>query len=316
MHYSPVALHIPDGFLSPVVAAIGWALALLLLWRALWNTERDLGPRQVPLMGVLAAFIFAAQAINFPIAAGTSGHLIGAALAAVLVGPWAASLVMSSVVVLQGLLFQDGGLLVMGWNIINMGVLAAFVARAAYGALRRLLGDDTRGRFVGAFVGAWLSVVAGALATAAELAISGTFPLALALPAMGGIHAIIGVGEAVITLATLAFLNTTRPALLTDGLAANGARGANYVVLGLGFSLLVAVIAPWASPFPDGLEAVAEAGGFLGEALPAPFAVLPDYTVPFIGNPLLATMTAVAIGTLMVFGLGMVLGRMAVRDGG
>ncbi len=133
MWFSPAALHIPDGFLTPLIAAIGWVLAIAMIVIAVRQTNRQLGERQIPMMGILAAFIFAAQAINFPVAAGTSGHLIGAALAAIVMGPWAATLIMTAVVVVQGLLFQDGGLLVMGWNIMNMGVIAAFTGYFTYG---------------------------------------------------------------------------------------------------------------------------------------------------------------------------------------
>ncbi|MCL4862526.1 MAG: energy-coupling factor ABC transporter permease, partial [Caldilineaceae bacterium] len=138
---APAALHIPDGFLSTPVALAGWLLAVLVVSYALRQTRDQLGDRQVPLLGVMAAFIFAAQAINFPVAGGTSGHLLGGALAAIVLGPWAAVLVMTAVVGLQALLFQDGGLLVMGWNIINMGVLTAFTGYWVYRLGRRLFGD-------------------------------------------------------------------------------------------------------------------------------------------------------------------------------
>ncbi len=142
---SPVAMHIPDGFLTPLVAAVGWILALASLSLAVRRTQASLGERQVPMMGVLAAFIFAAQALNFPVAAGTSGHLLGGALAAILMGPWAAGLMMSAVVILQGLVFQDGGLLVMGWNMINMGFVTAFVGFAVFSLVRKVIRDRGSG---------------------------------------------------------------------------------------------------------------------------------------------------------------------------
>src|SRR3972149_12016442 len=109
MLLSPAPMHIPDGFLTPLVSAIGWLLAAIAITIAIRQTRRQLGERQIPLMGVLAAFIFAAQAINIPVAAGTSGHLLGGALAAIVVGPWAAALIMTAVIAVQGLIFQDGG---------------------------------------------------------------------------------------------------------------------------------------------------------------------------------------------------------------
>lgn len=118
--FTPViALHIPDGFLSVPVAAIGIALLVIMVGSALRQTRLALGERQIPLMGILAAFVFAAQMINFPVAGGTSGHLLGGALVAILLGPWAAVLVMTCVIAVQSILFQDGGLLAIGFNVLN-----------------------------------------------------------------------------------------------------------------------------------------------------------------------------------------------------
>ena len=134
MHYSPAQLHIPDGFLNLVVSLICWAITAITLSVAISRTNKSLGEKQVPLMGIMAAFIFAAQMINFPVAGGTSGHLLGGALAAIVLGPWAAILVMTAVIAVQGLLLQDGGLLVMGANILNMGILTAAVGYGLYRA--------------------------------------------------------------------------------------------------------------------------------------------------------------------------------------
>jgi cobalt/nickel transport system permease protein len=139
-----LAMHIPDGFLSLPVSIVGWALAIVLIAIALRQIRQQLTERQVPLMGIVAAFIFAAQMINFPVAGGTSGHLLGGALAAILLGPWAAVLVMTSVISIQALVFQDGGLLALGFNIFNMGILSAFVGYAGYSLLRKSLGTTRR----------------------------------------------------------------------------------------------------------------------------------------------------------------------------
>lgn len=310
MIFSPTPLHLPDGFLSPLVAAVGWLLALVFISWSLRRTNKQLQQRQVPLMGILAAFIFAAQALNFPIVAGTSGHLLGGALAAVILGPWAASLVMTAVIVLQGFLFQDGGLLVMGWNIMNMGVMTSFVGYAGYRWARRLSPSNWGGIQVGAFAGAWLSVMVGAMATAVELAASDTFPLPLALPAMAGVHAMIGLGEGVITVATLSFLERVRPGIVVGTVASGERRQSQLAALGLLVALLVAMLAPLASTAPDGLEAVAERGGFADLAVGRWFELLPDYTIPLIANPVLATIAAVAVGTVIVFFIGLGLGRL------
>jgi cobalt/nickel transport system permease protein len=312
MHFSPIKMHIPDGFLSTPVALIGWALALIFVVIAIRQTRAQLGERQIPLLGVLAAFIFAAQAINFPVAAGTSGHLLGGALAAIVLGPWAATLIMTAVIAVQGLLFQDGGLLVMGWNILNMGVFTAFTGYLAYSMARRLTGDGPRARFASAFAGAWLSVMIGAIATSFELAASGTSPLGLALPAMAGVHALIGLGEGLITGGALALLQVSRPEVLAAGEGAPGRRSAAFVIGGLGVSLLIALLSPLASSSPDGLEYVAEQHGFLGRAMGPLYTLLPDYSVPFVRNAAMTTMAAVVLGTLFVFALAWLVGRSAV----
>jgi cobalt/nickel transport system permease protein len=310
---SPARMHIPDGFLTPAIAVIGWILAIGMIALALRRTRRQLDDRMVPTMGVLAAFIFAAQAINFPVAAGTSGHLIGAALAAIVLGPWAATLIMASVLAVQGLIFQDGGLLVMGWNIVNMGVIAAFSGYLGYTLVRRLGGEARAAIMAASFAGAWLSVVVASLATAIELAASGSSPLALAAAAMGSVHALIGIGEGIITAAAVGLLMAARPDLVQAGTAAPGRRSAAFVLAGLTLALIVAAFSPLASPSPDGLEAVAERQGFLGLGQAAPFQILPDYTVPFVSHPALTTIVAVAVGTLVVFGGAVLVGRLATR---
>ncbi|MCK7480859.1 MAG: energy-coupling factor ABC transporter permease [Candidatus Moduliflexus flocculans] len=201
-----------------------------MIGMAVSRTNKSLGEKQVPLMGIMAAFIFAAQMINFPVAGGTSGHLLGGALAAIVLGPWAAMLVMTAVIAVQGLLFQDGGLLVMGANIFNMGLLTAAIG---YGLYRSVMNKSTGTKLAVAGVAAWLSVMAGALATALQLWLSGTSNLQTVAIAMLGVHALIGIGEALITVAALSFIFRTRPDLLGEGSAsAEGGRG--WVIAGRG----------------------------------------------------------------------------------
>lgn len=220
--YGP-GLHIPDGFVSVPVAIVGWIAAVGALGVAVRFADRDLHERTVPLMGVMAAFIFAAQMMNFPVAGGTSGHMLGGVLAAILLGPWAAIIVMTAVVGLQAVLFQDGGMVAMGVNIFNMGVLTALVGYAMHrGALPLTRGNRGALLAVG-FAAAWVSVEVAALATVLQLAVSGTSPLSVALPAMMGVHAIIGIGEGLITAAALGFILATRADLLPDMQAPRGA---------------------------------------------------------------------------------------------
>jgi cobalt/nickel transport system permease protein len=207
-------MHIPDGFVSTGTAAATWLASAGSVGYAVRRVNQELNERQVPLMGVTAAFIFAAQMMNFTVAGGTSGHLLGGALAAILLGPWAGMLVLTSVLAVQALLFQDGGLLALGANVFNMAVVGVLVGWVVYTTLRRLLGDRTWAMMVSGFAAAWLSVFIASLVAAAELAISGTSPWVVALPAMGLVHVLIGIGEGLITVGVLAFLQVARPDLL------------------------------------------------------------------------------------------------------
>ena len=207
-------MHIPDGFLSPDVAAGTGVVAAGAVGYALRRADRTLDERAVPLLGVTGAFVFAAQMLDFPVAGGTSGHFLGAALAAVLLGPWTACLVLAVVLVMQAFVFADGGVTALGANMLNMGVVGALGAGLLLAAGRRVL-PRTRGAFLGLVaVAAWLAVMAGATACSLELAASGTVPLGTVLPAMLGVHAVIGVGEAVVTVAAVSAILASRPDLI------------------------------------------------------------------------------------------------------
>lgn len=292
-------MHIPDGFLSPMVSIILWAVVVGLVAVAVRRSQDELGERQIPLTGIMAAFIFAAQMINFPVAGGTSGHLLGGALAAIVLGPWAGMLVMTAVIGVQGLLFQDGGLVVMGANILNMGLITVIIG---YGLYRGAAGRSRGVKLAVAGVAAWLSVMAGALITSLELWLSGTALLALVMPAMLGVHAIIGLGEALITVAALSFIMRTRPDLLGDEAAApKGGRG--WIVAGVATSLAVVFLSPFASANPDGLERVAEDMGFINRGLSASYSILPDYTIPGLSSGSASTIVAGLVGALVVAGI-------------
>lgn len=209
-----LALHIPDGFLSLPVSLFGWIIAIGLIAVSLNRVQSEYQERTVPLMGVCAAFIFAAQMINFPIPGGTSGHLVGGTLAGILLGPWAGSLVVSVVFIVQAVIFQDGGLTVLGANIFNMGLIGTFGGYYLYKAIRFSIGRNSwLGMLIGTAVAAWASVVVAAIFTAFELALSGTVPLGVALAAMTFWHVLIGIGEALITVVVVSFVWQTRPDL-------------------------------------------------------------------------------------------------------
>lgn len=207
-------MHIPDGFLNVATAAGTYVVSAGGVAYSLRRLAGKLGEKQVPMVGVMAAFIFAAQMLNFPVAGGTSGHLVGGALAAILLGPWTGLLVMACVLIVQTLIFQDGGITALGANILNMGIIAVFLGYFVYRLTLKLLKGRGFAEAVGGFVAGWVSIFAAAVACALELAISGTSPLVGALPAMAGIHALIGVGEGLITALILGFVKATRPDLL------------------------------------------------------------------------------------------------------
>jgi len=207
-------MHIPDGFLGVPVAASAWAASAGGIGYVSRRAKRELGEMQVPLMGVMGAFIFAAQMLNFPIAAGTSGHLLGGALAAIVLGPWAGSLVITAVLVVQALVFQDGGILALGANILNMAFVGVFTAHVILRLGSRLADLSKGARLAVAFLAAWASVVMAAMACSVELGLSGAADWGVVVTAMGSAHALIGIGEGLVTAAVIAFLLGVRPDLV------------------------------------------------------------------------------------------------------
>nr|NLI49394.1 energy-coupling factor ABC transporter permease [Propionibacterium sp.] len=209
-------MHVPDGFLSlpaslatGVVAAAGVGLALR-------GARRELDERTSPLAGLVAAFVFAAQMLNFPVAAGTSGHLLGGALAAVLVGPWTATLCLTVVLAVQALLFADGGVTALGTNIVLMGLVGVWVGWGAFVAVRRVLPQRPASAAPAASVGGLLSVPAAAAVFALLFGVAGTVPVPLdvVVGAMVGVHVLIGLGEAVITGLVVSAVVAVRPDLV------------------------------------------------------------------------------------------------------
>lgn len=207
-------MHIPDGFLSNGINAATFVISAGTCAYAVKKVNRNFGEKEVPLMGVTAAFIFAAQMLNFPIAGGTSGHFLGAVFSSVLLGPWASLLILAIVLVVQCLGFADGGLTAIGSNIFNMGIIGALGGYGIFYIIYTLFQKSRKGFFIALTISSWLSIVLGASATAIELTFSGTSPIQIVLPAMAGIHAIIGVGEAIITPAAISLILKTRPDLV------------------------------------------------------------------------------------------------------
>ena len=304
MLFKPVAMHIPDGFLSVTVSVILWVVSIAVVALALRRVGKDLGERQVPLMGVLAAAIFAGQMLNFTVAGGTSGHLMGAAIATILLGPWAAILVLTTVVGVQAIIFQDGGLLALGANIFNMGIVGVAVSYFAYRTALRFAGGRHWGLYASGFVPAWLSIEIASLGVGLQLAVSGTSPANLAIPAMAAVHALIGIGEGLITVGALVFVDSARPDLLRNGDAKRQGGPAVWLT-GLLAALALAVASPLASANPDGLERVAEQNGFLDIAQGPLYRIIPEYVFPGVSNQALATILAGIAGALLVFGVAL-----------
>ncbi len=303
---SVLALHIPDGFLSVAISLVFWLITAVLLTFSIRQSRDTFDERLAPLAGIMAAFIFAGQMINFPVLGGTSGHLLGGALAAIALGPWVGMLVMACVIGVQALLFQDGGLLVMGANIFNMGLITALIG---FGLYRSVAGQKRPIKLMAAGVGAWLSVMAGALLTGLQLWLSGTAELNIVMPAMLSVHALIGIGEALITVAALTFILQTRPDLLEESQARGGA---GWVAGGIIATGVVLLLSPFASSNPDGLERVAENLGFLEAGQSAPYNLLPDYTIAGLGSNL-STIVAGLIGAVVVGGIVLYLARLSKK---
>ncbi len=305
-------MHIPDGFLDAKTMAASAGLACAGVGWALKSAQSRIAPQRMPLMGLSAAFVFAAQMLNFPVLGGTSGHLLGGVLVAVLLGPSAAVVVMTAVVMVQCLLFSDGGLLALGANVFNMAVLAPVTGYGVY-RLARLVWREPAGIIGASAFAGWCSTVVASLACAGQLAYAGTASLGVVIPAMVHVHMVIGIGEGLITGLVLAAILRVRPELIENcGIKEQTPRLRDTLVLGsiivLGMALF---LTPLASSFPDGLERVAEQLGFAdkdgGAAL---HGLMPDYQAPGVSSSVVATALAGAFGAMVAFGLAWMLGRM------
>lgn len=309
-------MHIPDGFIDAKTAVVTASFAVTGTGMALRRVRLEMAPRRVPLLGLAAAFLFAAQMINFPVAGGTSGHLIGGALVAALLGPSAAIVVLASVLIVQCFLFADGGVLALGANIFNMGIVASVTGYAVLRLVRQFH-PGQRGHVAAMAFAGWCSAVVASVGCAAQLAWSGTVPWAVALPAMVGVHMLIGLGEGLISaLILLAILRTRPDLLMPDIQGKTQAPERGFVGIGLLATLGLALfVAPFACPWPDGLEAVAARFGFEHQVsarlIGAP---VPGYLMPGMSSHILATAAAGALGALVAFGLAVGLSRLLVRD--
>ncbi|MEU4121977.1 energy-coupling factor ABC transporter permease [Streptomyces virginiae] len=329
-------MHVPDGFINAPVSVAAGVAAAAAVAVSLRGARRELDERTAPLAGLVAAFIFAVQMLNFPVAAGTSGHLLGGALAAILVGPYTGVLCVSVVLLMQGILFADGGLTALGVNITVMGVVTVVTAHLVFRGLLRVLPAGRRSVTVAGFVAALLSVPAAAAAFTALYAVGGTtdVPLGKVLTAMVGVHVLIGIGEALITAATVGAVIAVRPDLVhgargltaplklrVDGVlvdapaaaapAAAAAAGSTKKVwvTGLVTALVLAgFVSFYASANPDGLEKVAADKGIdeKVEEHAAAGSPLADYGVKDVDDARLSGGLAgvIGVGVTVVAGTG------------
>ncbi|MGW5851381.1 energy-coupling factor ABC transporter permease [Streptomyces sp. NPDC055254] len=331
-------MHVPDGFINAPVSVAAGVAAAAAVAVSLRGARRELDERTAPLAGLVAAFIFAVQMLNFPVAAGTSGHLLGGALAAILVGPFTGVLCVSVVLLMQGLLFADGGLTALGVNITVMGVVTVVLAYALFRGLLGLLPTTRRSVTAAAFAAALVSVPASAAAFTALFAVGGTTDVALAkvFTAMVGVHMLIGIGEGLITAATVGAVIAVRPDLVhgarglttplklrVDGelvdapvtgaapiTAPAAARSTKKVwATGLGAALVLAgFVSFYASASPDGLEKVAADQGFdqKAEDHAAAESPLADYGVKDVDDERLSGGLAgiIGVGATVAVGTG------------
>jgi cobalt/nickel transport system permease protein len=303
-------MHIPDGFISPPVAIISSVATTGLIALSLSKSRENMGLKQAPIMGLTTAFIFAGQMINFPVAGGTSGHLLGGTLAAIILGnPWSATLSIATVLLIQSLLFADGGITALGVNIFNMGIIGVWVGWILTKTLQRLLGGAKKRLPLAAGIGAGISVIVAAIACGIELIISQTATFNLVLPAMTGIHILIGVGEGLITGGILTYLIAIRPDLLPG----DEPKLQKWLIPVIATLLIAGVLSLFASSFPDGLEKVAEDLGFIKLAenvridTPTPFA---DYKIQGIDEKLGTSISGI-IGTIICFGFAFAIAKLS-----
>ncbi len=296
-------MHLPDGFLDAKTALLTTGAAALGLGIASRQVRTVLQPRQTPLLGLAAAFVFAAQMVNFPVVHGTSGHLVGGVLISILLGPGAAVIVMTCVLLVQCLMFADGGLTALGANVFNMAIVSGCGGYAVFRFLRKLMPMEPNQRmvFAAAFAG-WLGTVLGAVSCAGQLALAGLVPWSIGFPAMAGVHMLIGIGEGVATALVVMAVLRARPQMLA-GTVESGATWRGFLPYGLLVCFgLVVFVAPFACSWPDGLDSVGRALGIEGRATtPKIQGPLAEYRLPWVGSSAAATALAGLIGVAVAF---------------
>lgn len=343
-------MHVPDGFLDVSTSIATGVVSVTAVGVALRHVKREVGEAAAPLAGLVAAFVFAVQMLNFPVGVGTSGHLMGGALAAVLVGPWTAIVCLAVVLTVQALLFADGGLSALGTNVLLIGVVTVLVGWLVAKGVAAVLPKRPASAVPAAVAGALVSVPAAALVFVGLYAVGGATDLDLArlTQFMLGWHVVIGIGEAVITGLTVAAVVATRPDLVyltrnvgrtltvtrpdgtttevdatpepvTATAATRRGPGTRTAAVALAVSLALAgIVSGFASANPDGLEYVAEELGFIDTAEDSAVAGSPlgDYGITGVDDPFVSTGLAGVIGVGVTLGLAVLIAWLAARSRG
>jgi cobalt/nickel transport system permease protein len=307
-----LAMHAPDGFLNPGTAIVTGIISLVIVAFSLRQAKQQLKDKAIPLAGITAAFIFAAQMFNFPVAAGTTGHLLGGALAAILLGPSVGTVVVTIVVVIQALVFADGGLTALGYNVLNMAIVTSYGGYAVFRLLRRLFPRTSAGVVGSTGLAAWASVVMAAVAFSIEWLFGATAPIPFnqVFAAMVGVHVLIGIGEGLLSALAVGAVLASRPDLvfgardldrsqLDDG---RPLRARTFLIGGVLVALMFAtVVSQFSVDEPDGLESVAQDQGFLdsGGNHALGDSVFADYATEGISNEKVSLAIAGIVGTLV-----------------
>ncbi|MGB7859262.1 MAG: energy-coupling factor ABC transporter permease [Acidimicrobiia bacterium] len=310
-------MHVPDGFLSAGTSVATGVISIGTVGGALRQARDQFKEKAVPLAGISAAFVFAAQMFNFPVAAGTTGHLLGGALAAILLGPSVGVVVVTIVVVVQAFAFADGGITALGTNVLNMAIVPAYGGFAVFTLLRRWLPRSTGGVVAATGLAAWLSVVLSAAAFSIEWLFGATAPVPFdtVFAAMVGVHLVIGIGEGVLSAITLGAVMAARPDLVYGAADLTAAeigdrtpvKMRTFIIGGILTALILGtVVSQFASGDPDGLERVAIETGIASAQPPAStdFALFADYATDGVGNERVSLAVAGAAGVLIAFAVG------------
>ena len=297
-------MHVPDGFINAQVSVATGVISLGTLWAYVRNAKNLVADKLIALTGMMSALIFVLQMINFPIAAGTSGHLLGGALAVIVLGPSLGIICISIVVVIQSLLFADGGLSALGVNVLNMAIITSLTGWLTITFWKKLFGDSQFTLISGSVIAGLLSVVFSSIAFVMEYAIGGTVsvPLGSVLIAMISTHLFIGLGEGVITALIISLLLRVRSDLVYANTKKNRSNNLStsygiFIVLILSLTL----VTPYASSSPDGLESVASNFGF--EETDGVVLLLEDYGISSVNNNFVSTILSALLGVLSIAGL-------------